>query len=125
MNSFITLARAAGYCGVAAIIILSLVPGPDRPHTGLPGPAEHFLAYCLTAMAFAVGARPMAQRLAFGAALSVLACSMEVLQHFVPGRHPSIKDAIASSAGGFLGLALGSVLLEFALQAYAKRRQAS
>ena len=53
--TFLTIARAAGFFGVLAIIVLSLVPGTYRPHTGLPGVAEHFIAYCSTAFAFALG----------------------------------------------------------------------
>jgi hypothetical protein len=46
--TFLTIARAAGFFGVLAIIVLSLVPGAYRPHTGLPGVAEHFIAYYST-----------------------------------------------------------------------------
>lgn len=113
----VSFARAAGFFGILAIILLSLVPGSHRPHTGLPGGAEHFAAYCLTAFFLALGFRPLAHRIGLAIGLSLLAASMEVLQHFVHGRHPAIHDALASSLGGFLGLALGSLLIGFAAQA--------
>ena len=49
MTLLLTIARAAGFFGVLAIIVLSLVPSTYRPHTGLPGVAEHFIALCLPA----------------------------------------------------------------------------
>ena len=38
------LAALAGWLGIVVIAVLSLVPGDYRPHTFLPGPAEHVLA---------------------------------------------------------------------------------
>jgi VanZ family protein len=122
MTFLVIIARAAGFLGVLAIIVLSLVPGALRPHTGLPGEAEHFLAYCLTAFALAFGFRPAVYRLGLALGLTLLAGSMEIFQHFVPGRHPAIADALASSLGGLLGLTLGSLLFELAAQVFKKRR---
>jgi VanZ family protein len=51
-----------------------------------------------------------------------LAGSMEVLQLWVPGRHSAIIDAVFSSLGGLLGIALGELLLVLATQAYRKHR---
>jgi hypothetical protein len=75
MTFLIIIARAAGFCGVLGIIILSLVPGVDRPHTGLPGEVEHFIAYGLTASALALGFRPLAFRVVLAIGLSLLAGS--------------------------------------------------
>ena len=122
MTFLIIVARAAGFCGVLGIIILSLVPGVDRPHTGLPGEVEHFIAYCLTGSALAVGFRPLVFRVVLAIGLSLLAGSMEIFQQWVPGRHPAITDAIVSSLGGLLGLAFGGLLFELATLATKKRR---
>jgi O-antigen ligase len=105
----LAIVRAAGFFGVLAIIVLSLVPGADRPHTGLPGMVEHFIAYCFTASALAFGFRTRAAWIAIALGLTLLATSMEVLQLWVPGRHSAISDAIISSFGGLLGVALGGV----------------
>ncbi len=122
MTFLVIIARAAGFCGVLGIIILSLVPGVDRPHTGLPGEVEHFIAYCLTASALALGFRPLVFRVVLAIGLSLLAGSMEIFQYWVPGRHPAITDAIVSSLGGLLGLAIGGLLFELATHASKKRR---
>ncbi|HTV34402.1 MAG TPA: VanZ family protein [Methylocella sp.] len=123
MNRLTFIAKLAGLCGIVAIIILSLLPGDYRPHTGLPGRVEHFIAYGLTATALALGFRPLAARLAFAGVLVLLAGAMEVLQQYVPDRHPAIADALASSLGGLLGLALGAFLYEW-LTPIEHRRQA-
>jgi hypothetical protein len=122
MTFLFTIARAAGFFGVLAIIVLSLVPGTYRPHTGLPGEAEHFIAYYSTAFAFALGFRSRASRVVIAHGLALLAGSMEVLQLWVPGRHPGIIDAVVSSLGGLLGIALGGLVLGLATQAYKKHR---
>ena len=122
MTFLFTIARAAGFFGVLAIMVLSLVPGIDRPHTGLPGVAEHFIAYYSTAFAFALGFRSRASRVVIVLGLTLLAGSMEVLQLWVPGRHSAIIDAVVSSLGGLLGIALGGLLLGLATQANRKHR---
>ena len=122
MTFLFTIARAAGFFGVLAIIVLSLVPGTYRPHTSLPGEAEHFIAYYSTAFAFALGFRSRASRVVIVLGLTLLAGSMEVLQLWVPGRHPAIIDAVVSSLGGLLGIALGGLVLDLATQAYKKHR---
>ena len=43
------------YFGVFLIVILSLVPGTLRPHTGAGGSMEHLAAYTLVATAFGLG----------------------------------------------------------------------
>jgi VanZ family protein len=98
------------------------IPGTYRPHTGLPGVAEHFIAYCSTAFAFALGFRSSASRIVIALVLTLLAGSMEVLQLWVPGRHSAIIDAVFSSLGGLLGIALGGLLLVLAAQGYGKHR---
>jgi VanZ family protein len=40
---------------------------------------------------------------------SALSYTMEVLQHFLPNRHPSLKDWALNSAGGAIGVVLGLV----------------
>jgi hypothetical protein len=79
--TFLTIARVAGFFGVLAIIVLSLVPGTYRPHTGLPGVAEHFIAYCSTAFAFALGPPPFS------------AMSDVVNDSFIPKLYPQQQDS--------------------------------
>jgi len=121
MKFSIAIVRGAGFFGVLAIIVLSLVPGAYRPHTGLPGQAEHFIAYCSTALALTLGFSSIASRAVIAGGLVLLAGSMEILQLWVPGRHSAVMDAVASSLGGFLGIILGHIFLGLAVQAYVKR----
>ena len=123
MTRLTFIARTAGFCGIVAIIIPSLVPGYERPHTGLSGHIEHFIAYGLTASALALGFRSLSFRFEMAGGLALLAGLMEVLQKFVPGRHSALSDAIASSFGGLAGLALGGILYEL-LILIDQRRQA-
>jgi VanZ family protein len=116
----LTSVRAAGFFGVLAIIVLSLVPGTYRPHTGLPGEAEHFIAYCSTASALALGFRSRASRVAIALGLTLLAVLMEVLQLWVPGRNAAIMDAVVSSLGGLIGIVLGGILFDFVARANKK-----
>jgi VanZ family protein len=118
----LTIARAAGLFCVLAIIALSLVPGVYRPHTGLPGKVEHFIAYCSTGAVFALGFWSIGSRIVIALSLTLLAGLMEILQMWVPGRHPAIADAVASSMGGLLGIALGGLLLSLVAKAHKKRR---
>jgi hypothetical protein len=37
----LSLIRAVGWACIVALVILSLVAGGERPHTGLPGQIEH------------------------------------------------------------------------------------
>jgi hypothetical protein len=104
------ISAVASWLGVLVIAILSLVPGNLRPHTVLPGPLEHTLAYALTGAALAFGYRGMDFRLLCLVGLSAGSVVLEILQAFVPGRSPSALDAVASSSGAALGMLLGAVL---------------
>ena len=106
-----TVARMAA---VILIIALSSVPGELRPHTGLPGPFEHFIAYFLTGLVFASGSRSLRHLSVMIAGLVVLAGAMEILQNFVPNRSPQVIDFFVSSlgalCGAFSGLPLRKVI---------------
>ena len=102
---------AALWGSLAAIVILSLVPGDARPHTGAPGEFEHFVAY-LGAGFFIAARYPSPRlRLAFWAATAALSFLLEFFQQFVPGRVPDLNDALASSSGLTLGVVLGGALV--------------
>jgi VanZ family protein len=118
MRYAVISARTVGVIGVLAIIVLSLVTGAHRPHTWLPGKAEHFVAYCGAASALAVGFPAAASRLAAASGLAFLAGAMEVFQHLVPGRNAAVSDALASAAGGVFGIAIGSIVYAAAARAY-------
>ena len=58
-------ARLAAWAGILAITVLSLVPGQERPHTGLSGLTEHFLAYACTGFAISFGYLRLRERVAY------------------------------------------------------------
>ena len=104
-GAFAMLARAAGWIGVAAIVVLSTLPGSERPHTGAPGQMEHVLAYFMTASALATGYQRRDTRLKLLLGLMLLAEAMECAQLFIPGRNAAIGDFLASSLGALIGVA--------------------
>jgi VanZ family protein len=102
-------ARVLAWICVAAITVLSLVPGAFRPHTFLPGRIEHFVAYAGTGFFFALGYLDARLRLFAWLGLAIASGVFEILQDFVPGRSPSPLDALASTGGLTFGLAIGLV----------------
>lgn len=110
----LTLERAAlslGWLGSAAILVLSLVPGSERPHALSSGHAEHFLAYCATAACFSFGARSPVGRWTAFAVLSLVSAGVEVAQVWIPGRTGEEEGFIFSSAGALAGIAAGLLAL--------------
>ena len=102
-------ARIAGFAGIAAITVLSLLPGAERPHTILPGQAEHFIAYACTGFALSLGYPGVKERLIFWATLGTASGVFEILQSWIPGRGCEIEDAAVSTLGLSTGLVLGAM----------------
>jgi VanZ family protein len=102
-------ARVLAWVCVLVIIVLSLLPGNERPHTGAPGQYEHFIAYAGTGFFFSLAYREFTHRLSIWAMLAVLSGALEALQNFVPGRSPNVLDALASTSGATIGLIAGAV----------------
>jgi VanZ family protein len=109
--NLLRLSRAMGVTCVVAIIVLSLLPGNERPHTGSPGQLEHAIAYFGTAAFLALGFRATRDRVATISFLIGLAAVMELIQRLIPGRHSQFIDWFASSLGAGLGV-LAVVLTE-------------
>ena len=105
-SRLIRLARAAAWLGLLGVAVLSLVTGAWRPHTPMPGQAEHFLAYFLTSFAFGVGYPDRRTRMIACAGLCLAAGLFELLQNWSPGRSPNLLDWAASSAGAVAGILL-------------------
>jgi len=107
--------RIAGWGCVAAIVVLSLVPGGARPDTGVPGQINHMIAYCGTASLLGLGHPAAKSRLGAVVMLTLLAAVLEVLQLWVPGRHPQFIDFASSAAGTCLGMLVAVVVHRLAL----------
>jgi hypothetical protein len=110
-SHFMRLFRTIGLACIAAIIVLSLLPGDERPHTGLAGQFEHALAYFGTALFLTMGFRTTRNRVATISLLVGLAAVMELIQRMVPGRHSQFIDWFASSSGAGVGV-FAIILLE-------------
>ena len=112
----VRLAQLAAWAGIAFITILSLVPGTLRPHTGFPGQAEHFAAYALISLALGFAYLRIRERIAVWTGLGAASVIFEVLQTWIPGRSPTMGDALASAMGLSSGLVLGAILAALAWQ---------
>ncbi|MCB1504466.1 MAG: hypothetical protein KDJ47_05775 [Hyphomicrobiaceae bacterium] len=112
-SAMIWLSRLAGITGVSLIIVLSLVPGSYRPHTGAPSGFEHFFAYGLTAVALVLGWWSLTQSVLIIVGLFVLACGLELAQLIVPGRSSDLGTAIVSGLAGVCGVLLATGLWRY------------
>lgn len=68
--------------------------------------SQHLMAYAVLAICGATGFLERRSRLIVGVGLIVLGCGLEAAQAAVPGRNPSIGDAVANFSGIALGLAI-------------------
>ncbi|MEP9355258.1 VanZ family protein [Xanthobacter sp. KR7-65] len=84
------------------IIVLSLLPGEERPHTGFSGNVEHFVAYAGTAGITALGfAGPAVSAIVLG--FSAASGLFEIAQLFIPGRTSGLDNWFASTLGALAG----------------------
>lgn len=112
----VRLAALGVWLEFAGILLLSLVPGSERPHTGLgSGQIEHALAYGIAGATVSLGYRTTRARL-FALSPFALGCGVfELMQNLVPDRSPQLIDAFASLGGlcaGFTAGALVSAVME-------------
>ena len=97
--------RTSFTIGVLAVTWLSLTPQDALPEINMWDKLQHAMTYAVLAICVAVGFLARRPRLIIGIGLIVLGCSLELAQAAVPGRDPSIGDAVANIAGVALGLA--------------------
>lgn len=102
--------RILTWCCVLLLAVLSLLPAQDLVRTGMPGEFEHFLAYAgATSIAIAgYGRRGSLRTIGL---FWIYAGILEYLQHFSPGRHPSVADFAASALGALFGGLLATLLV--------------
>lgn len=93
------------WSALVAIAFVTLAPSGLRPRIDLPINLERALPFIVAGGLFAF-AYP--KKIWWAAAIVVFGVfGLELLQGLQPGRHPRLSDAVAKSAGAFLGLALG------------------
>jgi VanZ family protein len=102
--------RVLTWCCVILLPVLSLLPAQHMVRTGFPGRLEHFVAYAGSAAIAMAGYGASRGGMQIIGGFWVYAGILEYLQHFSPGRHPSIADFAASALGALCG-GLASALL--------------
>jgi hypothetical protein len=90
----------AGYLGVTAIVVLSLVPGEWRPSLGLAKAIEHAIAYAIVGFLVTTPGHAKWRPVVI---LIVLAGVLELGQVWIPGRNANLVDFLASSAAALFG----------------------
>jgi VanZ family protein len=100
-----------GIC-ILFIVVYSLIPESERISTGLPGKLEHCLAYSMTGFLLALSIRARNGPILAAAFLSWLACVLEFLQQWAPGRHPRVSDAIVGAVAAMIGAAFAGRFLK-------------
>ena len=107
-SPFFRLTRIASFFGLAAIVVLSLVPGEWRFSTGLAKAFEHGIAYCMVAALLTMASRGGLWPIPV---LIGLAGILEFGQFWVPGRDANVSDFFASSSGTLVGSGLAALIL--------------
>ena len=102
-NLLMTSLRVLTWCCVIILAVLSLLPAEQMVRTGLPGRLEHFVAYAGSAAIAMAGYGAGRGSMQIIGGFCVYAGILEYLQHFSPGRHPSIADFAASAIGALCG----------------------
>jgi VanZ family protein len=95
--------RVLTWCCVILLAVLSLLPAQQMVRTGLTGRLEHFVAYAGSAAVAMAGYGANRGSTQIIAGFWVYAGILEYLQHFSPGRHPSIADFATSALGALCG----------------------
>jgi hypothetical protein len=103
--------RLIGWVAVAAVAILSLMPGQDRPHVFETSQLEHLGAYFAAGVLLAFGYAQRHSQVVIGIWLSALAAALEMGQQWVQGRHPRMIDWGAGTLGAWTGIALVLMVL--------------
>jgi VanZ family protein len=99
----VTSLRVLTWCCVILLAVLSLLPAQQMVRSGLPGRVEHFVAYAGSAAVAMAGYGASRGGMQIIGGFWVYAGVLEYLQHFSPGRHPSIEDFGASALGALCG----------------------
>jgi VanZ family protein len=107
--------RHLAWLGLAGIAALSLAPADLQLRTGAPAEVEHFAAYlCAGSFLALVYGRSLAALGIIAAGLAGGAVALEVVQIWIPGRVPTIRDVVASAFGAFAGVIARAFLREAA-----------
>lgn len=96
------LRRVLPYAFASCLLILALLswlPGDELPRTGLAGKFEHFVAYAGTMLIGGLAWSDRRRTPMLVGGLMSYAAIMELGQLVAPGRHASVWDFLAGTAG--------------------------
>jgi VanZ family protein len=96
--------RAAGWLGLLAIVVISVVPRRLRPDVLGERHIEHFAAYPGVAVPLAAGYRGRYQPILIGLLPSACAGVLEIIQLWIDGRSSSVADFVVSSRHAWAGV---------------------
>jgi hypothetical protein len=103
-NQYLNIVRTLAWLGIAAVVILSVIPADERPVSGIGQGFEHFAAFALVAGTFAAGYRFTLIRLTL---LALLFCGgIELLQIPLPTRHARVSDFVIDFIGACFAIGL-------------------
>jgi hypothetical protein len=101
------ISMIVGWLALTAIAFATLSPIELRPSVASPH-LEHFAAFCLVGLAFALGHPNRILLVVIIVASSAL--GLEVLQLLTPDRHARAVDAFVKALGGISGICIGQTL---------------
>lgn len=104
---------SAAYAVVlGAVGVLSLLP--EVRHLAGSDVVSHCLAYAAVALCAGFAFRSLSARAAAAGAMVLTGAGLEIAQSMLPGRVPSVTDALVNAAGIVLGLILADLALRAA-----------
>jgi len=112
---FQTILRLGAWCAIVTIGVLSLLPTEMRPPLPGSGHLQHVAAFLITVTLFSLG-YPRRSPIVIIALFSTYAASLEIAQHFAPGRHPAILDWIFGSLGVLIGAVVATLIMRLWLR---------
>jgi VanZ family protein len=98
------LVRGLAIAAASILILLTVVPAADRPETGIEHNLEHFGAFLLAGLLFAVGFEVRTRTMLLMSL--VFAAMIECMQIPLPTRHARLGDFVVDAAGIWVGILL-------------------
>jgi VanZ like family len=101
-SAMLGIVRAVAWILVIGLIVITLVPAPLRPGTGVSHNFEHFGSFLLAGIFWYLA---YADRLLLWlGTMLIFAGGIELLQVLIPGRHARFIDFAADAIGGCAGI---------------------
>lgn len=100
------LLKTSLVCVIIGITVLSLMPPKSGIELGEHDKINHFIAYTVFSLNAGMLSANLRKHLLFLPLLILYGLLMEFCQGFVPGREPSLLDALANTTGVAIGFVL-------------------